>query len=45
MAEDVPGQPIVETDGSRDEDPDARVGTAGAVAFAQAAPWVLNGSA
>ena len=38
MAADVPGQPKIWSDGSRDEDPDALIGIAGAWAVCSCGP-------
>ena len=38
MAADVPGQPKIWSDGSRDEDPDALIGIAGACAVCSCGP-------
>ena len=38
MAADVPGQPEIWSDGSRDEDPDALIGVAGAWAVCSCGP-------
>ena len=42
LAEDIPPNPNIWTDGSRDEDLDAMVGVAGAGAFVGAVPWVFD---
>ena len=44
-ADEVPAAPNLWTDGSRDEDPDALVGVAGAGAFVETVPWVFDGRA
>ena len=43
LAEDIPPNPNIWTDGSRDEDLDAMVGVAGA--FVKNVPWVFDGRA
>ena len=45
LAEDVPANPNIWTDGSRDEDLDAMVGVAGAGAYVKNVPWVFDGRA
>ena len=45
MAEDVPGQPNILTDGSRGKESQALVGISGAGAFVQTAPKVFDGRA
>ena len=45
MADSVPRNPNVWSDGSRDEDLDAMVGVAGAGAFVRNVPWVFDGRA
>ena len=45
LADNVPANPNIWTDGSRDEDLDAMVGVAGAGAFVKDVPWVFDGRA